>query len=490
MTPTTPLHPATPTNTAGRPLGVCIVGTGGIARFHARACREVEGVTLTSVCDVSPEALDRFGTQWDIAPGRRYPSLDALLAAERPDIAVICTWGVTHAETGIRLARSGRVRAILCEKPFTSTAAEAERFVAAARERGVLLVEAFKFRHHPAHIELKARLDAGAIGDVVTVRSTFCQSVDSESRRPENNWRWNRARGGGSIYDLACYGIHHARFVFGAEPVRVFASAQQEGEVDAAAAVQLVFPGDRTALLSVGHNVWRAHSAEVAGSAGMLRLENPWNNEDQAVTLEQHTAAGVTGTPFRPVFQFSEQLSHLAACLVGGRGRAERDEAEDVGEGDAERPCGLGRRQARLDERRDRGLGHVELARPEQRAAQADLDEPGVPLQVGSHGLGAAEHALAPGAVEGADGDLGARRVHHCIEQLLLAPEVAVERHGADAQPVGEATHAERVQAVAVEHLERDVADSLPAQLLARRDRHWSYSVRYAVRECTGRCSR
>ena len=198
---------------------------------------------------------------------------------------------MTHAETGIRLARSGRVRAILCEKPFTPAAGEAGALVAAARERGVLLAEAFKFRHHPAHLELKARVDAGAIGELVTVRSTFCQTGDPAARRPENNWRWDRARGGGSIYDLACYGIHHARFVFGAEPLRVFASAQIEGEVDIAASLQLVFPGRaRRALLSVGHNLWRAHYVEVTGTAGTAALREP---------LEQRGPAGHPGAAHR-----------------------------------------------------------------------------------------------------------------------------------------------------------------------------------------------
>ena len=300
-------------------LRVAIVGAGGIARAHARACREAEGVTLHAVCDVSPAALDRFGEEWAVPPERRYSSLDDLLAVQSPDIAVVSTWGVTHAATGIRLARSGRVRAVLCEKPFTTTAAEAEALAAAAREGGILLAEAFKFRHHPAHLELKARVAAGAIGDPVTVRSTFCQAVDPAARRPENNWRWDRERGGGSIYDLACYNIHQARYVFGAEPERVFATAQIEGTVDAAASLQLVFPGQRTALLSVGHNLWHSHYVEVDGTAGLLRLENPWNNEDAPVTLVQHGPAGTAATDFPPTFQFTAQLCHLAECLTTGR---------------------------------------------------------------------------------------------------------------------------------------------------------------------------
>lgn len=112
----------------------------------------------------------------------------------------------------------------------------------------------------------------------------------SANRRPEANWRWDRARGGGSVYDLACYNIHHARHVFGCEPTSVYASGQFEGEIDVASSIVLTFPGERTAVISVAHNTWRAHDVEIGGTHGQLRLENPWNNEDQSVTLVQMTA--------------------------------------------------------------------------------------------------------------------------------------------------------------------------------------------------------
>jgi predicted dehydrogenase len=195
---------------------VGIVGAGGIARAHARACRELE-------------------------------------------IVILCTWGVHHAETGIRVAQSRRVKAILCEKPFTANAAEAERLLAAARENGVLIAEALKFRHHPMHLHAKELADAGRVpasaasgcGEVVTLRSTFCIPVDAAARRPEKNWRRpqaapDRAQGGGALYDLGCYAIHHARWIFDAEPVRVFAAAQPGSEVEDAASVLLVVRARRS----------------------------------------------------------------------------------------------------------------------------------------------------------------------------------------------------------------------------------------------------
>ena len=84
-----------------------------------------------------------------------------------------CVWGVLHAQVGMQLAASGRVRAILCEKPFTQSAAEAQAFVAAGDKHDVLVAEAFKFRHHPMHLKAEEIVRQGGIGKLLNVRSTF-----------------------------------------------------------------------------------------------------------------------------------------------------------------------------------------------------------------------------------------------------------------------------------------------------------------------------
>jgi predicted dehydrogenase len=303
-----------------RPYRVGLVGTGGIARAHGNACKEAESAELWAICDVSEEAVNRYGDQFDVT--RRYLDLDEMLTTEDLDIAIICTWGAYHAETGIQLANSRRVKAILCEKPFTSTAAEAEAMVAAAKENGILLAEAFKFRHHPMHLKAKELVDAGVIGEVLTVRSTFCTGGGGggpETRKPEANWRFNRAKGGGSVYDLACYCIHHARFIFSTDPIRVFASAQPGLEVDDAMYILLVFSDDRTAQISVGFNAAGGQYAEICGRRGMLRLDTIWNNENRPVTIEQSTPDGTEVIEFEPCFQFANQLQHLCDCLTTGQ---------------------------------------------------------------------------------------------------------------------------------------------------------------------------
>ena len=301
---------------------VGLVGTGGIARAHGKACQEAPSAELAAICDVSEGALNRFGEEFGVAADHQYLSLAEMLENEGLDIAVICTWGAFHAETGIQIAESRLVKAILCEKPFTSTGAEAEAFVGAAQENGVLVTEAFKFRHHPMHLKAKELIDAGAIGDFKTLRSTFCTGGGGggpETRRPEANWRFNKAKGGGSIYDLGCYCIHHARFMFDAEPIRVSGASQAGLEVDDGAYLLLVFPGERTAQISVGFNCAGGQYAEMSGTGGMCRLDRVWNNENSAVNIELQTREGHEVIDIEPCFQFALQLEHLCECLATGQ---------------------------------------------------------------------------------------------------------------------------------------------------------------------------
>lgn len=295
---------------------VALVGAGGIARTHTTACALTERAHLVAVCDVSQAALDHYRERFPEVPAV-YLDLDRMLAREDVDIAVICTWGAHHAAVGERLSRSGKVRAILCEKPFTQTAREAERMVAAARAGGVLIVEAFKFRHHPLHLKARALLDAGRIGEPRVVRSTFCTGRGHVARTPDSNWRYHQGRGGGSVYDLGCYNIHHARWIFGAEPVSVFASSRRGIEVDDAAYIQMLFPGGRVAQVSVAFDDWSSQEFQIMGTTGSLRSERVWNNENRPVWLECASAGHSERFHFEPVHQFQLQLEHLCEVLDG-----------------------------------------------------------------------------------------------------------------------------------------------------------------------------
>ena len=299
---------------------VGIIGTGGIAHCHGRAAREAPEAELASICDVSEESLSRFGEAFGVSS--RYTVLERMLHEEEIDILAVCTWGNSHADISIQAARTGRVKAILCEKPISSTAAECEAMIEAARENGVLLAEAFKFRHHPCHLKAKELVEAGEIGQVKLIRSTFTAAVDPSSLRPDHNWRFNSEKRGGAPYDLGCYCIHHARFIAGSEPERVHARGHygQHSRVPESVAVQLEFPGEISAQCAFSFRYYGSQEFEVYGTGGYMRMDMAWNNEDHPVALEIRKNDGENRSiRFAPAYQFTDQLRHLCDCLETGR---------------------------------------------------------------------------------------------------------------------------------------------------------------------------
>ncbi len=294
---------------------VGIIGAGGIASAHVEAIRQIEQAVIVAICDISLNRAEEFASEAGVS--NYYATIADMVSEHIFDLVIICTWGVTHSKIGIELAKSKRVRAILCEKPFTQTAEQARELVSCTNNEGVLVAEAFKFRHHPMHIEAHRLISSGAIGKVLGVRSTFCTNVDLANRRPELNWRFNEEQGGGSIYDLACYNIHHARFIFGREPLHVFSSKVSGIEVDDAASIMLIFDGGRTAQISVGFDAWASQYAEISGDQGIIFMDQAWNNENCAVQLILRNNGGEKRFEYPPQFQFVSQLNHMFSCIEG-----------------------------------------------------------------------------------------------------------------------------------------------------------------------------
>ena len=131
-----------------------------------------------------------------------------------------------HAEWTIRAAEAGKH--VLCEKPLALTAAEAERMIEAADRAGVVLMEAFMYRHHPTWVAARELVADGRIGQLLAVQSFFGYYNDDPA-----NIRNIADIGGGALYDIGCYCVNLSRMLFGAEPTRVSgSSAPRPGDGD------------------------------------------------------------------------------------------------------------------------------------------------------------------------------------------------------------------------------------------------------------------
>ncbi len=295
---------------------VGIVGLGGISRIHARSAFDSQKAELCAACDVSQEAVDRFVVEFELKRG--YLDLEEMLRSEDLDIAIVCTWGPLHAEVSNRIARSGSVQAILCEKPISQSAQDSQAMFATALDNGVLLAEALKSLHHPLNLKAKELLDGGAIGRLTAIRGTFTSARPVERCTPTASWRYNRNKGGGIVYDLGCYVLNHARSLAGVDPERVYATASYGDEVEFDVAAVLNFPNGAVAQLTFS---WLQHPSqylEIAGTEGEIRVDPAFNNENQKTRLLVQTRDATESFEFQPVDPFVLQLDHLCDCLDSG----------------------------------------------------------------------------------------------------------------------------------------------------------------------------
>lgn len=103
--------------------------------------------------------------------GKAYDSYQALLADPEIDAVSVLTPNFTHAEISIAALKAGKH--VLCEKPMAVTLADCEAMAETARQTGKKLMIGQNQRLTPAHRKARELLQSGAIGDVISFRTTF-----------------------------------------------------------------------------------------------------------------------------------------------------------------------------------------------------------------------------------------------------------------------------------------------------------------------------
>ena len=200
-----------------------------------------------------------------------YGSYDELLADAEVEAVYIPLPNHLHVAWSIKAAEAGKH--VLCEKPLALSAAEAETLIAVRERTGVLIQEAFVVRTHPQWLRAREMVREGRIGTLRAV-SAFFSEVNDDPANIVNNPEY----GGGGIYDIGCYPVTLARFVFEAEPVRAVATTDIDPRfgVDRLAGCILEFEAGLASFVCSTQLVLH-HSVQLYGTKGRIEIESPFN---------------------------------------------------------------------------------------------------------------------------------------------------------------------------------------------------------------------
>jgi len=257
-----------------------LLSTARINRVLLPPLRSSARNELTAVASRDLERAQAYANERDIP--RVFGSYEAMLADPDVDVIYNPLPNSMHTEWTIKAAAAGKH--VLCEKPLANTVEEVEAITAAAKKAGVVVMEAFMYRHHPQTLKVKELVESGAIGKLQLIRGSFTFNLSDE-----NDVRLNSALGGGGIWDVGCYPISYARLIAGAEPVEVFGwqiTGSASG-VDETFVGQMRFSNNVFAQFDCGLRTPQRTHMELVGDKGNITLKIPFSpklNEEIIVT--------------------------------------------------------------------------------------------------------------------------------------------------------------------------------------------------------------
>ncbi len=237
---------------------------------------EAKNAELYAIASSDPgrreEALKAFPFE------KAYDSYQALLDDPQVDAVYIPLPNAMHKEWTVKAAKAGKH--ILCEKPMALTLEDADEMIAAAKENGVKLMEAFMYRFTARTKKLGELLAEGVIGEIRHINSTFRFKLDDLS-----DIRLNAKLGGGSLWDVGCYPVNLVGMLMGEEPEAVCAlKADRQGVDDSLSAV-MRYKSGVIATLSSGLNSASCMFTEINGEEGTLLIRDSFDQTDTPILL-------------------------------------------------------------------------------------------------------------------------------------------------------------------------------------------------------------
>lgn len=268
-------------------LRVGFIGAGRISDLHALEYLANPRACIVAVCDVNASIARERGLKWGVPESRIFTDYHALLALPEVDMVEILLPHHLHYQATLDAAAAGKH--ISLQKPMALTVQQADAMIAAAKQAGVIFKVFENFVFYPPVQRAKALIDAGEIGEPLTIRikSNTCTSPNEwEVPGTALAWRFTPEQCGGGplVFDDGHHKFALAWFFMGgiAEAVHAWIGATEIAPgfvLDAPAIVSWKFARNRYGSLEVvrspemvidTHHYAQDDRIEITGTKGVL----------------------------------------------------------------------------------------------------------------------------------------------------------------------------------------------------------------------------
>ncbi len=296
-------------------IRVGVVGVGRAGLIHARNfAGGVPGARLTAVADPSGDALN--SARAEFAGIQTYRDYTDMMAGAALDAVVVVTPTNLHLDVVTRAAATGLH--VLCEKPMAMDADECRRMIDGCEAAGVKLQIGFMRRFDRGFCHAKQQIDAGAIGEVVLVKS-----LTHGPSKPQP-WMLDVSKSNGPLAEVSSHDIDTLRWMAGSDITEVHALAGNYRSQFAAAEfpdfydnviVISRFADGKQGIIEGAVNVGYGYDAraEILGTQGVILIGGLEDTRVQVVSRESGLVAPVVQS-WRGLF--SEAYFHEDCAFV------------------------------------------------------------------------------------------------------------------------------------------------------------------------------
>ena len=252
-----------------------ILSTAKINDKWLAGARQAPSATVVAIASRERARAERYAEANAIP--RAHGDYEALLADPEVDAVYIPLPNSLHVEWTRRALEAGKH--VLCEKPISRHPDEVSELFDLADSRGLHLMEAFMYRHHPQTARVHELVADGAVGTMRMIRAAFSFPIQRS-----DDVRLSVALDGGGLMDVGCYCVNAARMLAG-EPERVQAELIPGGDgVDITFAGVMRFAGDVLAHFDAGVVLADRSQLEIVGDRGSLLVSDPWHCREPGIT--------------------------------------------------------------------------------------------------------------------------------------------------------------------------------------------------------------
>ena len=285
-----------------------LLSTANINRAILAGAAKTDRIDVVAVASRDAQRAETYAAEHGIATA--HGSYEALLADPDVEAVYISLPNGMHHEWTMQALAAGKH--VLCEKPYTRHPGEAEEAFDAADAAGLVLAEAFMYRHHPQTAAVARLVADGAVGRLCAVKATFTfplHDLSDVRALPELD--------GGALMDVGCYCVSGIRLLAG-EPEHV-----RGEQVTGTTGIDMAFHGtlrcadDVVGQFEASFRSPQRQSLEAVGETGVLVVEAPWRLDwGGSVTLRRDGETEVVEV--EGADSYTRELENLADAIAGG----------------------------------------------------------------------------------------------------------------------------------------------------------------------------